>query len=190
MSLRSPIRIIKLHGGVFSPLQDDCPDYMVKLTNVLVSARCGDTVVIDINSNGGDAAYGMHIVDLIENAKKRGAHIVGFATTSAQSSAFSILLACSFRICKPYATLMQHDISYDVEYQGYNSTIEIVEFNEALAKLAIEKDYNFIDQTKITYEEFEKSIRGGGGWTITPQEALYLGMIDKVGDIDISITVG
>ncbi len=97
MDLKS--RIIYLHGNIDQEMGTKALQQLRHLDNSRGS------IVLDINSDGGDVTTGMMLVDAIGCCTNS---VVGLVTGMAESIAFVILQACERRVAYRWATLMYH----------------------------------------------------------------------------------
>lgn len=127
-----------------------------------------------ITSGGGNVYEGFGIIDAINNST------IPIHTTCyglGMSMALPILISGHHRKMSSNATLMYHDISYNIEENKLQHHI-----NELKETKRISKKYEkiIINNSNITKDQLHEIKKQQKEWYITPKQALKLGLIDEI----------
>lgn len=126
-----------------------------------------------INTNGGSVLCGFGLIGVIQNSKTP---IYTICTGKALSMGLPILVSGHKRFAYKYSTMMYHEISgfmYD-KMEGIKQ-----ELGEAKRE-QIMLDNIILDNTNILQEKLDQVKELKKEWYISADEALKLGIIDKI----------
>jgi ATP-dependent protease ClpP protease subunit len=120
--------------------------YYAELLNVLKTAEVHDTVILYINSEGGDLFTTIQIISAIE---KSSANVITSLDGCAYSAATMIFLAGKKHIISPYCTFMIHNYSGAMVGKGHEISSQL-KFTDNFIKTFTNKIYkNFLTQAEI-----------------------------------------
>jgi len=147
----------------------------------IVKIDNGDTskpITIRINSYGGEALSTMFLAGYIEELKEIGYTIITECEAFAMSGGFLILIAGSERIAHRYSEIMTHQPNSFMQgvYTFKDKKIEVEQTSKLWENLI---EYT-VKNTKITREQLEQTVLRNEDWFMDSQEALRLGVIDKI----------
>ena len=137
------------------------PCYYRNLITVLHNATEDDTVVLNINSQGGMLDSAIAIVDALRNTR---ATTIAIITGSCYSAASIVALSCNHVEVGDYATIMIHDGSYGVVSKSTDIVNRASFENRFIRKLFTEVYLPFISES-----ELEDVMRGLDLW-LTAEE--------------------
>jgi len=130
-------------------------------------------IKIYINSGGGEVYDMWALIDIIQNSKTP---IYTYCTGYAMSAAFKIFLAGHKRFASKHATFLYHQMSCwrSGKYQ------DLVEDRKEMDFLQNELETYVSERTKINLKQLEDIRTKKKDWYIHSEEALSLGIVDKI----------
>ena len=152
-----------------------CPD---DVKSALQTMPAGEKLIVNINSGGGSVMAGQEIYSLLHGRQDVEIHIQSLA-----GSAASVIAMANTCKMSPVATIMIHNVSMSRasgDYHDMQKNAEILKtMNSALAEA-------YVAKTGKTKDEILKMM-DKETW-ITPSQALEMGFIDEVEEIQTQIT--
>jgi ATP-dependent protease ClpP protease subunit len=137
-----------------------------------------EPINIKISSPGGSVFATLSIIANIESLKERGYIINGYTYGMCMSGAFKILISCSNRCSQRNTRFLYHQVqSYEYGYTSVERKKRDYQDLEALWQRCQEVIMKY---TKITKEQLDKITREDRDVCLWPEEALELGVIDKI----------
>ncbi len=136
-------------------------------------------VVFRINSYGGSVRAGLDFIQAVDEARKRGVRTECVVDYKAMSMGFVFLqAACDVRIMTTRSILLAHSASSDFDR---GTAVEIA--NELAYLQALDRAMSELSAARlfISVEEYRAKTTGRD-WTMTWEEALDVGAIDRVVD--------
>jgi len=133
-------------------------------------------ITIEINSYGGCCYNGLSLISKICQLKDEGYHIITTVSGVAMSMGAMILLAGSERRAYRYSTILFHQPSSATWGTLRDMQDDVDETNRLweLMKTIIKENSNIKEEELNDMYEYKRD------WIITPEEALELGVIDKI----------
>lgn len=126
-----------------------------------------------INSNGGDVGLGLVICDVIKNSKTP---IIGIVLGYSYSMGTLILMACHERLGYEHSSYLIHDGSFGISGSAKKAR-DTIKFYDSMG----DKIKNYIlKHTKIDEKVFDEKFNSGTEWYMWSDEALELGVIDRI----------
>jgi len=155
------------------------PKMVVRVRELLAEARAGEseTLIVKIESPGGETPAGMQIFDMIRDApvQKR----IGVVESYALSMGTIILQACDWREAAPEASLLLHHARFEeitLETLRDQSQVSLM---LALSEPDEERKYKILmERTKRTRAEIKALCDKDA--KMTSEEALRFGLIDAI----------
>jgi len=157
---------------------------------MLAENTAQEIIPIIIDSYGGQVYSLLSMVDVIKSSKKKIATII----EGKAMSCGAILFSCGaegYRFMGPYSTLMIHDVS-----AGNFGKIEEIKSSAAETERLNKIIYTLMAQNVGKPDNYFSDIvhqKGHAEWYLTPEEALYHNLANKVGipkfNIKLSIDV-
>jgi ATP-dependent Clp protease protease subunit len=135
-----------------------------------------ENIELIINSYGGSIYDGNSLLSLIEEFKDEGYKIITTVSGVAMSMGFMLMLVASERQVYRYSTLLCHQPSSG-SWGTLQQLQDDVDETNRLWKLM---KSIIIKNTKITDEQLEEIKKSKTDWIMTPEQALELGVIDKI----------
>lgn len=135
-----------------------------------------DDIEIIIDSYGGYIYHGLSLISKIESLKEDGYRIITTINSVAMSMGFMIAICSSHRRALRHSRIMCHQPSSAC----WNSLQDMEEGVEETQKLWIRMKELIIKYTKITNEQLEDIKTRKYDWYLWSEEALELGIIDKI----------
>lgn len=144
----------------------------IELLNILKTAETHDTIIIYINSEGGDLFTTIQIIAAIE---KSNASVITSLDGCAYSAATMIFLAGKSHLVSPYSSFMIHNYSGAMAGKGHEISSQI-KFTDSFVKSFINKIYkNF-----LTAKEISDIIDGKDLWMDSEEVERRLKILDKI----------
>lgn len=147
-----PKSSIELSGSIFSNTQDN---FLTALALKTQTPGADKTVYIEIDSQGGHIETGFRIMNMMDQAKKRGFRFVCIVRNYAISMAFTILANCDERYAAPYSILMFHQVRAIVDHPL--SPKERQEIRDGLITMNREIDSFLIKSTGLSWNDYYKN---------------------------------
>lgn len=154
----------------------ECMYFMNRLRDLDRKIGKKPPIELLINSYGGNIYDGNSLISLIEEFKKEGYEIITTVSGVAMSMGFMISIVGSKRKSYKYSTLLCHQPSSGA-IGALQELEDVVSETQRLWELMKKI---IIENTKITDEELEDVKKTHTDWTITPEQALELGVIDLI----------
>jgi ATP-dependent Clp protease protease subunit len=146
-----------------------------KLRDIYNAVYCPEPIKLNINCQGGSVYAGLGLIDIISTSVTPvHTHVSGFAA----SMAVSILLAGAYRTASKNSTIMIHQVS-TVAFGDITSVEEDLDEAKRLNNILFEL---ILTKSNITKNDLESMKSHKKDWYISAQEALELGLIDKIID--------
>lgn len=140
----------------------------------------GKAILLELNSPGGSVSAGHTMARTMEISSMRFVCVVDGYTASA---AFYALQSCDYRYATKRSVLMTHNVllKRSCDDREYEVTLsEAKDMVDEMTKLSDSFAEHVLSRAKnIGKAEYLKRIEHGD-WTMTPDEALHYGFIDKV----------
>lgn len=133
-----------------------------------------EPIHLRIRSGGGSGLDGFALVSKILGMRSQGYEVIADVEGYAMSMAVYITVVCSNRTCGKYDKFMIHNIASGAD-GSINSIRNRVEELNSMQKMA---DSVITDYTNIKQKVLSDKMHID--WYITAQEALKLGLIDKI----------
>ncbi|MGM7720506.1 ATP-dependent Clp protease proteolytic subunit [Metabacillus sp. Hm71] len=133
-------------------------------------------IEIVLDSYGGHCYHGLALISKMISMRENGYRIITTVNSVAMSMGFMILLCGSFRQGLRHSRIMCHQPS-SATWGTLQEQIESVEETNAIWDRMKELITKY---TKITYEQLEDITKRKYDWFMWSEEALELGVIDKV----------
>lgn len=129
-----------------------------------------------LTTNGGDTDEAFAIYDIIKHTRTQ---VKIYAIGRCYSAGFIILLAGDIKLAYPNTSFMFHELSYEIQ----ESSLFIHENYVKEFRKSQEKVGKIVSQnTNISLETLNNYIGKGKDWFMSAEEALDLGVIDKIID--------
>lgn len=129
-----------------------------------------------LTTNGGDTDEALAIYDVIKHTKTP---VNIYALGRCYSAGFVILLAGEYKLAYPNTNFMFHELSYDPQ----DNCLTTQEYYTQEFRKTQEKINRIVSQnTNISQEKLKEYFEKGKDWFMNAEEALSLGIIDKIID--------
>lgn len=166
-----------LFSEISSESAADCVQWIIQM-NMLPNPP--KELVLMINSEGGDLAAGMAIVEAITASN---IPVKTVAIGQVQSAGLIIFMSGypGLRVITPSCMTMAHNFSTTAE-GSYNELKTLQREYDRLDKLIMD---HFIKHTKLTEKEIRKFIITGHDVYFSPEEVVEYNMADRVGPLEL-----
>ncbi len=141
------------------------------------SAPQGAPLTLTINSFGGSVTDGFHLCDTLRYVAEEGSRkvtTIGMGVTASMGGV--ILQAGDERVLTPSAFLMIHEVA-SFSMGKISAQRDRLQFNDMLYDRIAQV---YCERSTMTVEEFKSRFERKDAW-FTPEEALELGFIDRIG---------
>ena len=129
-----------------------------------------------LTTNGGDTDEAFAIYDIIKHTRTQ---VDIYAIGRCYSAGFIILLAGNIKLAYPNTSFMLHELSYDPQ----DNCLTTQEYYTQEFRKTQEKINRIVSQnTNISQEKLKEYFEKGKDWFMSAEEALDLGVIDKIID--------
>lgn len=150
--------------------------FMDRIEQLDLKSGIKEPIEIICDSYGGYIYHGLSLVSKILELKDKGYHIISTVTGTGMSMGFVIPLVASERRIYRYGTLMCHQPS-SATWGNLQSMEEDVQETTRLWNIL---KGIICEHTKITDAQLEDIKLRKYDWFISPNEALELGIVDKI----------
>lgn len=135
-----------------------------------------DPINLFLTTNGGNVEEALAIYDTIKNSRTPvDIYVLG----KCYSAGFVILGAGTHRFAYPNTRLMTHELSYDIPY---NKLITHEDYTNEFRECQAQINKLILSDTNIPSEELKWHYEHKKDWFMNAEEALSLGVIDKIID--------
>lgn len=148
-------------------------DYEQRLEDIYYKDK---PISLFLTTSGGSTDEALAIYDIIKHSRTQvNIYVLG----RCYSAGFIILLAGDCRLAYPNANFMLHELSYNPEYDKLTTHKNYVqEFGRCQEKI----NQLILQNTKIKLDKLNDYLEKGKDWYMNTDEALDLGVIDKIID--------
>lgn len=179
LNLIPAVQVLDITSFDADPINEAC-----KVLNQLGN---GDSVVLDVNSYGGDAYNYLRLRTALDFAHSRGVVSFSYCSGVAMSAGLYIFAACMNRISGPYAQYLLHPVQsgFMGDIKAYREDLKRTEeLNEKIIQM-FHQDIG----SDVDLESFIESIIEGQDQYLSVDDGIKMGFIDSVGAIKFETTV-
>ena len=147
----------------------------------------GDTVVLTINSYGGDAYNYLRLRTAIDFAHSRGVITFAYCSGVAMSAGLFTFAACMNRISGPYAQFLLHPVqtAFMGDMKEYRDDFKRTEkLNEQILTM-----FHQDIASEMFVEDFIETCIEGKDQYLSASEGVAMGFVDSIGAIKFETTV-
>lgn len=167
-------------------IDDKTPEIFRRRVSQRLAYFPEDPIVITIDSHGGDVYSAFAILDFMEHIRKDcGCSIVTVCTGKAMSAGALILSAGDVRAASPNSVIMIHETLAAIPFSSFRDVVveteEIQRVNDQMLKIMAKNMKSTVPALKALFGK-KRDIY------LTPQQALDINLIDKIGFPEIKIT--
>lgn len=152
---------------------------MKMASDILCNSNIPKTIVIHINSNGGELFSSIAMMETLRMVEQNGISLTGVIEGCCFSGATLLMLACSTRYVTKNSVALLHygSVTYDATYNSINDVDELNKNTTMCNKLI----YNMYKEglRNITDEKL-KNILSHNLLHITAKEYVKIGLADKI----------